>query len=116
MSFFKISLFIIYFLSIPYFSYSLEATYPYYSYKDRDPFLPLVDKNGRILIEKEKKDIGFLSLEGIISTAKGSEAVINGNLYSVGDKIGNFTVVEINNNGVVVKDKNKRYFLKWEGE
>ncbi len=74
----------------------------------RDPFIPLVTPDGRLLkLETEENALG-LSLEGIIYDEHGlSYAIVNGAVLKVSDKAGNYQVLRI--------EKNKVIFIK-EGQ
>ena len=62
----------------------------------RDPFMPLVTPDGRLLkLESEEGEQG-VSLEGIIYDKNGfSYALVNGEAARIGDKIGEFQVFKI---------------------
>ena len=68
----------------------------------RDPFIPLVTSDGRILkLEKEEAASGLL-LEGIIYDEQGlSYAIVNGEVVRVSDKIGDYQVLKIEKNKVI---------------
>jgi len=74
----------------------------------RDPFIPLVTPDGRLLkLDSEEGATGLL-LEGIIYDKYGlSYAIVNGEVIKVGDKLGDYQVFKI--------EKNKVIFLK-EGQ
>jgi len=71
----------------------------------RDPFIPLVTPDGRIVkLEKEETASGIL-LEGIIYDKHGlSCAIVNGEVVKVSDKVGDYQVLKI--------EKNKVLFIK----
>ena len=68
----------------------------------RDPFIPLVTPDGRLLkLEKEETASGLL-LEGIIYDEHGlSYCLVNGEVVRVSDKIGDYQVLKIENNKVI---------------
>lgn len=74
----------------------------------RDPFIPLVTPDGRLLkLDSEEGATGLL-LEGIIYDKYGlSYAIVSGEVIKVGDKLGDYQVFKI--------EKNKVIFLK-EGQ
>ncbi len=86
--------------------------YPYSS-EDRDPFYPLVDVYGRILIPK-KIDIANLSLEGIIYSEKKPVAAINGEILTEGGQIGGFKILKIEPKKVILEKSGKQHILKLE--
>ena len=87
------------------FSYAQEE-FVYDAKNKRDPFIPLVTSDGRLLkLEQEEGTQGLL-LEGIIYDDKGiSCAIVNGEVVRVGDKAGGFQVLKIQKDKVVfIKD------------
>jgi len=68
----------------------------------RDPFIPLVTSDGRLLkLEKEETASGLL-LEGIIYDEHGlSYAIVNGAIVRVSDKVGDSQVLKIEKNKVI---------------
>lgn len=74
----------------------------------RDPFIPLVTPDGRLLKLKQQEEATELLLEGIIYDEHGlSYAIVNGEIIKIGDKVGDYQVLKV--------EKNKIIFLK-EGE
>ena len=59
-----------------------------------------------------EKRLSSLFLSGIISTEKGSAAVINNNILRAGDKIAVNTVVKIDKDSVILNDGSKDFELK----
>ena len=68
----------------------------------RDPFIPLVTSDGRLLkLEREETASGLL-LEGIIYDEHGlSYAIVNGAVVRVSDKVGDSQVLKIEKNKVI---------------
>ena len=68
----------------------------------RDPFIPLVTPDGRLLkLEKEETASGLL-LEGIIYDEHGlSYAIVNSEVVRISDKIGDYQVLKIEKNKVI---------------
>ncbi len=87
-----------------------DDEYPY-SNNDRDPFSPLVDSYGKILIPK-KIDIANLSLEGIIYSKKDPVAVINGEVLREQERIGDYIVLKVKRKEVILEKNNKTYALR----
>jgi len=86
-------------------SYAQEG-FVYDAKNKRDPFIPLVTSDGRLLrLEQEEGTQGLL-LEGIIYDDKGiSCAIVNGEVVRVGDEAGGFQVLKIQKDRVVfIKD------------
>lgn len=85
------------------FSISLaQEGFKYDAKSKRNPFIPLVTPDGRLIKlepEENKKD---LSLEGIIYDENGiSYAIVNGEVVNVGDKIDDYQVLKIEKNKVI---------------
>ncbi len=83
-----------------------QEQYKYEASGQRNPFVPVISPDGRIIqLESEgKKD--DVSLEGIIYDNKGlSYAIVNGQVIKVGDALGESRVLKIEKNKVVfIKD------------
>ena len=72
----------------------------------RDPFIPLVTPDGRLLkLEQEEGVVGLL-LEGIIYDKNGTScAIVNSEIVRIGDKVGEFQVLKIEEKRVIfIKD------------
>lgn len=82
-----------------------QGQFTYDAKGKRDPFIPLVTSDGRLLkLDKEETSSGPL-LEGIIYDEHGlSYAIVNGEVVHVGDKVGDYQVLKI--------EKNKIIFIK----
>lgn len=79
----------------------------YDSKKKRDPFMPLVSSDGRILeIRLPAETATGLYLKGIVYDAKGeSYAIIDEDVFRVGDKVSDYQVFKIESQKVIlVKD------------
>ena len=75
-----------------------------YNAKDkRDPFVPLASKDGYYLSDSHAvKDIKDIRLEGIVwDNKKGSIAIINSEIITIGQSIGDFKLLDIEENSVV---------------
>jgi hypothetical protein len=71
----------------------------------RDPFWPLVSSGGALVSYDSNFSVSEMQLEGIISDARGSAAIINGTIVEQGKMIGLYTVKEVQADRVVlVKD------------
>lgn len=86
------------FLSV---AYAGEKDFDYGQTK-RNPFIPLVTSDGRLLkLDKDEKESPLL-IEGIIYDKSGlSYAVVNGSSVRVGDTIGKYQVIKIEENKVI---------------
>jgi len=89
--------------------FAQEAEYAYDDKGRRNPFMPLVTQDGRLVkVEEAQGEGAGLSLEGIIFDNRGlSYAIVNASVVKIGDKIGDYQVYRI--------DQDKVVFLK-EGE
>jgi len=67
----------------------------------RDPMRPLVDAQGRLVTSAGLH--GGLSVEGIIWSSDRPLAVIDDELFAKGDTVGPYTIMQIRQDGVVVK-------------
>ena len=81
----------------------------------KDPMIPVVDKDGRVLFKEDEesgKKVVALRLQGIIYKDKGiSKAVIENKLYKVGDKVSGFVIKDITPDKVILSDGRERYEL-----
>jgi hypothetical protein len=68
----------------------------------RNPFIPLVTADGRIInLEKQEKK-GEILIEGIIYDKHGlSYALVNGEPVQVGDKVGDYQVLKVEQDKVI---------------
>jgi len=80
---------------------------------NRDPFSPLVSKNGTILIPREV-DLGGLVVKGIIYSKKSPVVIINNEVLSRGENIGDYLVLEIEKERVILTKDNQEFILKLE--
>jgi hypothetical protein len=68
----------------------------------RDPFIPLVTPEGRLLKLEREEGAAELLLEGIIYDKYGlSYAIVNGEVVRIGDKISDYQVLKIEENKVI---------------
>ena len=75
----------------------------------RNPFIPLVTPEGRLLKlykQRDQDQPGGLAVEGIIYDKLGrSFAIVNANVIGIGDMIGDYQVLKIIDNKVIfIKD------------
>ena len=91
-----------------------EGTFIYNDKGKRDPFVPLVDENGRYLLDEE----GFcsfdsLSLSGILWDPQGkSSALINNQIVKIGDSIGGFKISNVTKNSVTLFKDGEEYIMR----
>lgn len=69
----------------------------------RNPFIPLVAPDGRLLnLDEDEKQKGDLIIEGIIYDKYGqSYAVVNAQVVRIGDEVGGYQVLRIEKNKVI---------------
>jgi hypothetical protein len=72
----------------------------------RNPFIPLVTQNGRLLKLDKQEGVEGLRIEGIIYDKHGlSYTIVNSEVVKVGDKVGDYQVLKIESNKVIfIKD------------
>ena len=80
-----------------------QGQFTYDAKGKRDPFIPLVTPDGRLLkLEREEAPSGGLLLEGIIYDEHGlSYAIVNDEVVKVSDKISDYQVLKIEKNKVI---------------
>ena len=97
-----------------------EKQFVYDSKGKRNPFIPLVTEDGRLVnLDKVEVPVGDVSVEGIIFDKKGrSYAIVNGAVVGIGDAIAGYEVLKIENNKVLfIKDGQiKEFIMHKEGE
>ena len=98
----KTYIFILIFIGLFCFSLAQEA-FIYQPKGKRNPFIPIVDKSGRLMkLEKEEeKAQSELSVDGIVYDKQGvSYALVNGRVVGTGDYAGEYRVLKIQNDKV----------------
>jgi len=74
----------------------------YDSKNKRNPFIPLVSQDGRLLKLDRQEAKGDLNVEGIIYDKKGrSYAIVNGAVVGIGDAVAGYEILKIENNKVL---------------
>ena len=83
-----------------------QEQFKYDSHGKRDPFIPLVTSDGRLINLETIEKKGDLKLEGIIYDENGlSYAIVNGMVAKIGDKIEDNQVLKIQKNKIIfIKD------------
>lgn len=115
--------YIIIFLILVFFGLSLaEGDFVYQAKGKRNPFIPLVGKDGRFLKldrEQEKGGASGLSVDGIIYDKQGvSFALVNGRVVGIGDYAGEYRVLKIEDDKITFLkgDQVKEVPINKEGE
>ena len=97
-----------------------QNEFVYDDHGKRDPFIPLVTADGRLVkLEDETTKATMLAVEGIMCDEHGiSYALVNGEIIKIGDTIGGYQVLRIEKNKVIfIKEGNSTEVeLKKEGE
>jgi hypothetical protein len=97
-----------------------QEQFKYDASSRRDPFMPLVTPDGRLInLDAEKGEKSSLSIEGVIYDKNGiSYAVVNGNVVKIGDLVGDYQVLKIEADKVVfIKEgQTQEIILKKEEE
>ncbi|MBI5416091.1 MAG: hypothetical protein HZA29_04675 [Candidatus Omnitrophica bacterium] len=94
-----------------------EQAFVYDDHGKRDPFWPLVGPTGNIINYDKESHASDLKIEGIISTANGQNlAIIDGQVVKKNDLVGDFLVVEIRKDRVVLTQGQQRFELKFNKE
>ncbi len=90
-----------------------EKPFVYDDHGYRDPFWQLVTPSGMIMNYEKNLSILDLTLEGIMA-GKGNNnlAIINGQVVKKNGHIGQFLVVEINKDSVILAQDEQRFELK----
>lgn len=107
-NFLKIILFFLFILTynLQLTAYSLFAQeeFTYDSKGKRNPFIPLVTSDGRLLkLDTEEEHKSAVFLEGIIYDKRGlSYAIVNGVVVRIGDRVGDYQVLKIEERKVIL--------------
>jgi hypothetical protein len=93
------------------------ASFTYNSKGKRNPFIPLVTSDGRLIkLEPEEGQTG-LTLEGIIYDEQGlSYAIINSKVVKVSEFVGDYQVLKIKENKVILIRGGQTYELEIKKE
>jgi len=85
-----------------------EQQFTYDSKGKRNPFIPLLTADGRLLKLDKEEAKGDLQVEGIIFDKRGrSYAIVNGQVVGIGDSIAGYEVLKIENNKVIFIKESK---------
>ena len=84
--------------------YAEENIFSYENNGKWDPFWPLVSPSGALINYDQDLSVSDMDLEGVMLEKDGRNvAIINGTIIKVNEKVGLFTVISINADGVVLK-------------
>lgn len=94
---------------------SQTAKFVYDAKDKRDPFIPYISKDGKILALPGV--LGEVVLEGISQIQKGdSVCVIDGVVFREGETCGNFKIIKIKIDSIIVSCNNKEYEIELKEE
>jgi len=97
----RLTIFLLFFLCL----YSIlfaEEGFIYDAKGKRNPFIPLVTSDGRLLKLDKGESQGGLLIEGIIYDKQGrSFAIVNGAVVGIGDMVADYQVLKIEENKVI---------------
>jgi type II secretory pathway component PulC len=95
-----------------------EAVFKYDAKDKRDPFTPLIDKEGNLLPEYRPAATAVtLNLEGIVWSWEGdSYAIISGAVLRTGEMIGDYTVKKIERSSVILGRAGEDSMINLRGE
>lgn len=96
-----------------------DGTFKYDFKNNRDPFRPLVDKDGNVVPEARPaaSTVLQLNLEGIVWSKSGeSYAIVSGAVLREGDILGDYKVIKINKNEVVLNRAGEDFVLTSRSE
>lgn len=96
-----------------------EQQFTYDSKGKRNPFIALLTADGRLIKLDKEEAKGDLQVEGIIFDKRGrSYAIVNSSVVGIGDSVGAYQVLKIENNKVVFikEDKITEIEIHKEGE
>jgi len=83
---------------------------------ERDPFLRLVDEHGVVYNYDQDIIKTDMNLGGILSGLGGNIAIVNNDVVSVGDMVGNYTVEGISTDTVILRKGQDELELKLKKE
>lgn len=97
---------------------SKEAQFVYDAHDKRNPFLALISTDGRILEPRiSKKRDGAINLEGIIYDAGSSSyAVINGEIVKAGEAAGDYQLIRIEPQKIILSKEGKELEIELNTE
>ena len=79
----------------------------------RDPFLPLIDENGRYLSHTESLSFDELKLSGILWDPQGaSSCLINNQIVKLGESICGFMLEDISKDNITLSKDGKEYIIQ----
>ena len=86
-----------------------------YKKKGRDPFWPLVTEEGKLVQGFDMVTLENIYLEGIVWDPNGDSMVMmNGMVLHQGDRIGDYTILKIENDRILLQVGEEQHFLNLE--
>jgi hypothetical protein len=93
-------------------AYAGQEDFVYDSKGNRDPFVPLVTKEGIYVGNWQATDLAEIVLEGIVWDPKGeSMAIVNGTVVKEGDELLNLKILEVKREGIRVLKGDKELII-----
>lgn len=90
-----------------------KSVFAYDDHGRRDPLWPLVTSAGVIMNYETDFLITDLSLEGVVvGSGEGDLAIINGRIVKTNDQIGQFTVLQIERDKVILLKDQQKFELR----
>lgn len=83
--------------------------------EERDIFSPLISENGRLMLA-EAVQTNALTLQGIVYSEKGNQAIISNELVKEGEILGEYTILKVEKEHVILKKNDKEVILRMEEE
>lgn len=78
----------------------------------RDPFIPLIGITGSKTVASADLSLTSIKFQGIVLDKNSNmAAMVNGELYRIGDKIGKFVLKNVSSNSIIVNDGAKDFTL-----
>ncbi len=90
-----------------------QEKFSYDAHEKRDPLWSLVTPQGSIVNYDNNYEVGDLNLQGIIVGQDGNNvALINGAVLSVGEKIGQYTLLRVDSDAVTLQHGVEEFILR----
>lgn len=114
---FNFALIILLFCSVVAFAQIEKGGFVYDSKGNRDPLMPLVDAQGYVVSFASTEGASDLNLEGIVKGQdEGHFAIINSSVFKVGDMIGGYELITIEDTRVILSNNGEELVLELEKE
>ena len=92
---------------------SEDSLFQYDDKGKRDPFWPLVNSAGTVTSYESSYSLSELTLEGILTGNNAQNvAMINGKILSEGEQLGQFTILEVREDSVIMENEGQKFKLQ----